>query len=861
MHNAYASSMINAVTLRQEPRPLVIGERLNVMGSAASKRCMMQDDINGLVAIARQQVEEEGAHCIDICMANTEGIDEMDLVVRLVKRLSLEVPAPLVIDSTEYDVIREAVKRTPGLPIINSISLEEGRFEENIQTMLTYGCPAIAMCAGKKGVVKTAREKVEIAQDIYGRATSQGIKPEQLIFDPSAFTLCTGDPELRHTAVETLEAIRQIKEIFPKSYTSLGLSNVSFGLKPQARRVLNSVFLYHTIQYGLDAAIINMSRITAYADIPQNERVLAERVIYDKDSDAETDFINYFERQDAKGMATVSADGKSSSDIDAMKDMTAAERCTYKIIHRISADLAGDVQDAILQPLPEKQRRLDNEEGTKDRHESALRVLNDALLPAMKTVGDKFGSGELILPYVLKSAECMKSAVQEMEKYLISDEGTSKGTVVLGTVYGDVHDIGKNLVKTIMQNNGYTVHDLGKQVPIQAFADKIKETDADVVGLSALLVSTSKQMQLFAEHARDQNIKIPIMCGGAAINSSYVNRIATATATAAAPATTNDATSTCYEHGMWYCRDMFDGLKVIDGLVTDKQALIEDYAAKIHAWQKNEEKKNAGAQSASVKQEQKQQQKKTTVPLLDSVRYPQFRKLADVRHMRNIPFVERGIWNMIDKKSLFKLSWGVRGRAATKDTTAEFERLFVDWQHKISDSGWFDQAYAAYGFFRCRSSGDTLQVYDENGSAVEFEFPRSGRESNLCLADYFNSDRDDVVALQVVTVGSKVADVIEQYNKSDQYTDAYYLHGMAVEAAEGLAEYCNRQICHDLQLPRALRYSWGYPSCPDTEQHRQVWQLLKPDRHLQLTSAGQITPEFSTAAIVVQHPEAKYFVP
>lgn len=833
----YASSMLDVVNLRQDPRPLVIGERLNVMGSAATKKCMLEDDIDGLVAIARQQVEEEGAHCIDVCMANTEGVDEKDLVLRLVKRLGLEVPAPLVIDSTEHEVIAAAVRQTAGLPIINSISLEDGRFDENAQTMRTYGCPAIAMCAGPGGVVKTAREKVEIAQEIYTRATGEyGIKPGQLIFDPSAFTLCTGDPELRRTAVETLDAIGRIKSLFPDSYTSLGLSNISFGLKPAARRVLNSVFLHHAIRRGLDAAIINMSRITAYADIPQEERTLAERVIYDRDENAESDFINHFERS---GMDSDGAGRKDGLDI--MDGMTASERCTYKIIHRISDGLAADVREAILSGRPA---------GKRDRHESALGVLNGALLPAMRTVGDRFGSGELILPYVLQSAECMKQAVSEMEKHLMSDEGTSKGVIVLGTVYGDVHDIGKNLVKTIMQNNGYTVHDLGKQVPVSAFASKIKETGADAVGLSALLVSTSKQMQLFAEYARDNRLDIPILCGGAAINSSYVNRIAmTATEAAGSP----------YGQGMFYCRDMFDGLRVMDGLVDDKPALLKEYASKMQIWVKREEKRKSLSPAGRVREKSK----RSVEPLLDGVRRPRDRNLGAVRHMRSISFKKHGIWDMIDKKSLFKLSWGVRGRSATADTEAEFERLFIDWKRKIGDSGWFDQAYAAYGFFKCRSSADdTLKVYDGSGNAVEFGFPRSSHKSNLCIADYFNSDMDDVVAIQVVTVGPRVADIIERYNESDKYTDAYFLHGMAVEATEGLAEYCNRQVCRDLGLPKALRYSWGYPSCPDIEQHRQVWQLLKPDgRLLHLTSAGQIVPEFSTAAIVVQHPDAKYFVP
>lgn len=815
----FVSSALNMISLRQDPPPLVIGERLNVMGSAASKKHMLEHDIDGLLAIAWRQVKEEGAHCLDICMANTEGRDEKRLVLELVKRVGAEVPAPLVIDSTEHDVIAAAVRHAPGTPIINSISLEDGRFEENVETMRKYGCPAIAMCAGPAGVVKTAREKVEIAREIYGRATgTYGIKPDQLIFDPSAFTLCTGDPELRHTAVETLEAVRQIKRLFPDSYTSLGLSNISFGLKPHARRVLNSVFLYHAVRYGLDAAIINMSRITAYADISQAERVLAERVIFDKDDGAESDFINHFERSDGSDMSG----GVGGSE---WEGMAVADRCTYKIIHRITDGLQADVQDAISESTS-----TNTKEG---RHEGALRVLNDSLLPAMKTVGDKFGAGELILPYVLRSAECMKVAVREIEKHLITADGVSKGTIVLGTVYGDVHDIGKNLVKTIFQNNGYTVHDLGKQVPVNAFIDKIRETGADAVGLSALLVSTSKQMQVFAEYAIQSGLEIPILCGGAAINSSYINRIAT--------------TAGPYKQGMFYCRDMFDGLHVMDRLIADKPGLLGEYVGRLSEWQKRESAKAKTPSGTRVRV------KKVRPPA--HIHTPHNMGLGEVRRIRNVSFSENDIWGMMDKKSLFKLSWGVRGRAATTSTVAEFERLFVNLQDTITTQGWFEP-YVAYGFFRCRSSGNTLYVYGDD--VVGFDFPRSG--GGLCIADYFNSDRDDVVALQVVTVGSKVADVIERYNQADRYTDAYHLHGMAVEAAEGLAEYCNRLICLEWGLPKALRYSWGYPSCPDIMQHRLVWQLLRPADTLRLTDAGQITPEFSTAALVTYHPDAKYFV-
>ena len=464
-------------------------------------------------------------------------------------------------------------------------------------------------------------------------------------------------------------------------------------------------------------------------------------------------------------------------------------------------------------------------------HDGAIRTLNEDLLPAMKEVGDKFGAGELILPFVLKSAECMKAAVGELEKYLVKKEGSSKGKLVLGTVYGDVHDIGKNLVKTIFQNNGYSVYDLGKQVPLQKFLEKIDEVNPDAVGLSALLVSTSKQMKFFVEHARKNKMNIPILCGGAAINSNYINRIA--------------KEDGIYEPGVFYCNTMFEGLKTMDVLISDeKPKLLSEWKQNLENWK---DKSTAPVDPTTLP---KSEIKPVDPPTPKIIGIPIRLKLDQINMDE--------VWTMIDKRSLFKLSWGLRGKAGSESET-DHEQLLTEWKIRIIREKLFEPEIV-YGYFRCHNKDGKLLVENPSGENAEFDFPRSTKPEHLCLTDYFGED--DVVAFQSVTVGNKAAEIIEQWNNEDRYTDAYYLHGLAVEVAEALAEWVNQKIKSELNLEKGgLRYSWGFPSCPDVSQHHLVWKLLEPEKSgMTLTESGQIIPEQSTAAIVVHHPNAQYFV-
>ncbi|MGY5140712.1 MAG: dihydropteroate synthase [Candidatus Nitrosopumilus sp. Bin_571-38] len=825
------SSALKAVDLKQVPAPLIIGERINTQGSRKAKKMVLEDDYDGLVALGRIQVED-GAHCLDVCVATTERADELEFMLNLVKRLSLEIDAPLVIDSTDPEIIEAAVTQIPGRPIINSINLEGdgSRFEKLAPIMAKYGLPSIALCIGPEGMAKTPQQKVDTAELLYETGKKYGLKIEQFIFDVLTFTLATGEDEFLDAGKNTLEGIRLVKEKFPDCYTTLGLSNISFGLAPYARKILNSIFLYHAVKTGLDTAIVNAKEIVPYGEIDEKEKKLAEDLIFNTHPNALSDLITYFENVGTKS-------GTASKKVDVDPSWPAGKRAHFRIVNRLKDGIQNDVVSAIAEKLEQNDVVKDTDGilsidlAKEVTHDSAIRTLNEDLLPAMKEVGDKFGSGELILPFVLKSAECMKASVGELEKYLVKEDGTSKGVLVLGTVYGDVHDIGKNLVKTIFQNNGYTVHDLGKQVPLQKFLEKIDETKPDAIGLSALLVSTSKQMKFFVEHVRKNNMNIPILCGGAAINTNYINRIA--------------KEGGIYEPGVFYCNTMFEGLKTMDVLVSnEKPKLLADWKEKLENWK---EKSTVTMDPDTLpKSEIKPVQSPTPKIIGEPIRL----KLDQINMSE--------VWSMIDKKSLFKLSWGLRGKAGS-ESEEEHEQLLTEWKIRIIRDKLIEPE-VVYGYFKCHNKDRKLLVENPAGDDVELEFPRSTKPDHLCLTDYFGED--DIVAFQSVTVGNKVADIIEQWNKEDKYTDAYYLHGLAVEIAEALAQWVNQRIKSELNLEKGgLRYSWGFPSCPDVAQHHLVWKLLKPEESgMTLTESGQIIPEQSTAAIVIHHPEAKYFV-
>jgi 5-methyltetrahydrofolate--homocysteine methyltransferase len=849
----FISSGIRATALQQVPPPLLVGERVNGQGSRKAKQALLNDDYDTLLTIGREQVEG-GAHVLDVCVALTERTDEAEQMAKTIKKLSMGLEAPLEIDSTESDVIKAALETYPGRAIINSINMETGRERiDNIVPMaVEHGSAVVALTIDEISMGKTTERKVEIAHKIYDICVNEyGLAPNALIFDVLTFPVTTGQEELKTAAIETLEAITRTKAELPGVLTILGVSNVSFGLQQHARAVLNSVFLYHAVKAGLDLAIVNPLHITPYAEIDAEQRQLAEDLIYNR-ADALPRYIAYFEEH-----APQQENGNSK--VDPTEGMNLAERIHWQILHRRKEG----IEPMITEIIAERSQEL----GIK-QSEAAVNVLNTVLLPAMKDVGDRFGAGELILPFVLQSAEVMKRAVAHLESYLEKVEGYTKGKVVLATVFGDVHDIGKNLVNTILSNNGYTVYDLGKQVPLNTILDKAIEVNADAIGLSALLVSTSKQMPLCVKELYKRGLNYPVIVGGAAINRSYGRRILFV------DEQTPDAAPVPYEHGVFYARDAFEGLEIIDSLTSSPEQRasfierIKEEALKERLKKMERTTRATGETTSQAKEDIPSSSVKQAL----SIPQPPF---WGPRVLDRIGIED--VAPCMDLNTLFRLHWGGKTHGADFTRLVEMEfrprlkRMLLEARQKR-----YLQPKAIYGYFPCQSSGNELIVYDpakmqeqQRGSMREvarFHFPRQQERERLCLADYFapvNSGKIDVVVLQVVTMGQTASEAVQQLQEAGDYAETYFVHGLAVEMAEGLAEYTNRLIRQELGLDeqRGRRYSWGYPAIPDLEEHVKVFQLLPARETIEvdLTEAFQMVPEQSTAAIVVHHQQAMYF--
>lgn len=827
-----ASSM-QAQPMLQEPRPFLIGERLNTQGSRKFKTLILEGRYEDILEIAREQVDS-GAHGLDVCVALTERADEAETMRKVVKKLASAVPVPLVIDTTEVDVLEAALQTAPGRCLINSTHLEGGLTKANqiFKLARQYNAAVIALTIDEQGMAKTAQRKLEIARRIHDLAVNQhGLRPCDLVFDALTFTLATGDTEFAHSAIETIEGIRQIKAALPGVLTSLGVSNVSFGLAPRARAVLNSVMLYHCVQAGLDMAIVNPSHITPYAEISPEERVLAEDLILNRRTDALQRFIACLDRLEP----TTQQRGNSPQVV--LQSLAAEERLHWRILHRLKDGVEADIDEILARDI------------YPSRHDCAVHILNSVLLPAMKEVGDKFGSGELILPFVLQSAEVMKKSVAYLEKFLEKKEGVSKGLMVLATVYGDVHDIGKNLVKTILSNNGYDVIDLGKQVPAETIIAKAVEVNATAIGLSALLVSTSKQMPLIVNELQRRNLNFPVLIGGAAINRRFGRRILLT------------ESGEIYAPGVFYCKDAFEGLATMDVLVNppEREKLLE--AIRRESEQELGRATRSQARPESIRRSAVQ-------PAGDIPRPPSW----GARVVHQMPL--EAVFECLFKNELFRLSWGAKNThgEAWEALEIEYEQRLQRMKREAIRDGWLVPK-GVYGYFPVQSDGNDLILYEpgsvQAGSPAEltrFTFPRQMEGEHLCLADYFaslDSGQLDVVAFQVVTVGQRASERFDLLQLEGNYSEAYFTHGLAVQTAEAAAEYLHRHIRRELGIPagRGKRYSWGYPAIPELADHEKVFQLLPVETELgmTLTEAYQLVPEQSTAAIIIHHPDARYF--
>ncbi len=822
----FVSSMMTATGLVQEPRPTLVGERVNSQGSRKAKEMLLADDYDGLVTVAEDQVTG-GAHVLDVCVALTERQDEDEQMREVVKRISLSQPAPIQVDSTEPEVIKAALEQIPGRAIVNSINLEAGRDKADtvIPLAVAHGAALIALTIDEVGMAKTAERKLEVAKRIKEIACDEhGLDPRLLVFDALTFTLTTGDDEWKPSAVATIEGIRQIKAELPGVKTSLGVSNVSFGVGQPARAVLNSVFLHHCVEAGLDLAMVNPNHIKPYGEIAEEERELADDLVFNRREDALERFIGHFE---SKGEV------EEEEAADPTAEMEPEEALHWHILRR-KKDGVEDWIDRSVEKI------------------GAVPTLNQVLLPAMKEVGDKFGAGELILPFVLQSAEVMKRAVAQLENYLERMEGHTKGKVVIATVFGDVHDIGKSLVNTILTNNGYTVIDLGKQVPVDTIINAAIEHEADAIGLSALLVSTSKQMPICVQELHQRGHEFPVLIGGAAINRDFGRRILYPH---------GKESDDVYEPGVFYCKDAFAGLATVDQLIDEDArgalvARMRDEARELR------EKPVVVDDSPPVTDDSVRSQVSTETP----IPAPPFWGVREV----NVDLAD--VYPYLDRHVLFKLHWGGRGKKGEQWRQIveghDGEEGFAPKLERM----WAEQDYlrprAKVGYFPCASDGNELVIFDPEDHEREVErlsFPRQPKHDRICLADFFrplDSGERDVVALQGVTVGPEVTELIEQLERDGEFAEQLFVHGLGVQAAEGSAEWMHAEVRRGLgiDLDQGRRYSWGYPACPDQSEHEKVWRLLGlEDIGMTLSDGYAVMPEQSTVAIVTHHPQAVYF--
>ncbi len=821
--NVYVSSSMKSVCLKQEPRPLIVGERINAQGSRKVKRLLLEEDYQSIIKIAREQLNY-GAHILDVCVAITERDDEPETMQKLLKLLSMSIETPVMVDSTDYNVVEIALKNYAGTIIVNSINLENGREKaDKILSLINdYGGAVVALTIDEKGMAKTLDRKIEISQKLYDIYVNEyNFKPGSLIIDLLTFTLATGEDEWKNSAIETINAIKEIKSRFPKVLTSLGVSNCSFGLNPYARKILNSIYLYHSVQAGLDIAMVNPKDIIPYPSIPNKERVLVENLIFNRSDNALSDLIAHFEKNDKP-----KNNKKTSSNL-----LSVEETIHNKVLHRDS--------DQIEELLDEAMEKY-----------SPVEVLNNILLNAMKDVGDKFGTGELILPFVLQSAEVMKKAVNYLEGFLEDKAISTKAAVLLATVYGDVHDIGKNLFKTILTNNGYVVHDIGKQVPVQTIIEKAVKLKVDAIGLSALLVSTSKQMAICIEELYKNGYNYPVLIGGAAINQDYGYRIAFV----------DD--KTIYSGGVFYGKDVFQGLEIMDSLSDkDKKHLIikenKDKAIKYIGKKKN---KSKVPEEKTIK--------KSNINRVNDIPNPPFWGTKVILE-KDINMNE--LFDNLNLTELFRLSWGGRGKKLSEYKLLvenEFKPLLNNLKQYIKENSIFSPKIV-YGYFPCLSHEDRLIIFDPVNQSKELthiDFPRQNKEPYLCLSDYFfpiSSNKMDLIAIQVVTVGDKVSKLCHELNEKNSYTKSYYIHGLAVQTAEAMAQYNHNKIRAELNLAnnRGNRYSFGYSSCPNLEESGKIMSIMQVEKSIgvSLTDGFQLVPEQSTSALIIHHPDAVYY--
>jgi len=809
------ASLYQAVELQQEIPPLLIGERANSNGSKKFRELLLADDYQACLKIAVEQ-ENKGAHVIDLCTAYA-GRDELKDLTTLVSLCAASLKAPLMIDSTTPECIEACLRIYPGRAIVNSVNLEDGgvNIRRVCKAAKKYGAAVVALTIDEKGMAMTSRDKIRIAKAIHAIAVDEcGLRSQDLLFDCLTFTVGSGDDSLRDAAIQTLEGIRLIKSELPGCLTVLGLSNISFGLAPQARRILNSVFLHEAVAAGLDAAIVDAAKIIPLARIPEEDRVVCLDLLYNRQAAGEKDplmrFIDYFSDKTA-----------TTGQEEQGPERTIEEQLFAKVM-----DGDKDGIEDLLAILRQRFKPID--------------IINQILVPAMRHVGELFGKGEILLPFVLQSAEVMKVSVSLLEPFMEKTDGDSTTKILLATVQGDVHDIGKNLVDIILSNNGYKVYNIGIKMPVETIIEKAKEYKVDMIGLSGLLVKSALVMQDSMPQYREAGLQVPILLGGAALTPKFV-------AESCVPA---------YPAPVVYCSDAFAGLKAVQQFEAGTLTATE-------------------FDSATAIKPMKPGVKVLEIDRTNPVPEPPF---WGQRYVEQLDPAE--LFPLINEQALFRGRWGYRrGKMGAEEYQDLIEGtvrpLYQNLKERSLAEGWL-QPKVSYGYFRAHAKENRLLVEAENQEHC-FNFPRQAEAPFLCIADYFKSAAEggDVAGFFVVTIGSRIGEEIAKLYEANAYHDYLMLHGFSVEVTDALAEYWHRMMRRELSIAlegqedaygavtqdyQGSRYGFGYPACPDLEAHKPLFAFLKPEGiGISLTENMQMVPEQTTSAIVAHHPQAKYF--
>ncbi|MCG5214936.1 methionine synthase [Streptosporangium sp. KLBMP 9127] len=833
---AGAASLYQHVPFRQDTSYLAIGERTNANGSKAFREAMLAEDWEECVDIARNQARD-GAHMLDLCIdyVGRDGVADMK---QLAFRFATASTLPVMLDSTEPAVLEAGLEMLGGRAMINSVNYEDGdgpdsRFQKTMRLVREHGAAVVALTIDEEGQARTADWKVRVATRLIEDLTANwGMQVSDIIIDCLTFPIATGQEETRKDGLATIEAIKELKRRYPDVQTTLGLSNISFGLNPAGRMVLNSVFLNECVNAGLDSAIVHASKILPMARIPDEQRQVALDMVYDRRREGYDPLQRYLDL-----FAGVDAAAMRESKAAELAGLPLWERLKRRIVDGERKGLEVDLDEALAQ-------------------RPALEIVNDVLLDGMKTVGELFGSGQMQLPFVLQSAEVMKTSVAYLEPHMDRVEGETKGRIVLATVKGDVHDIGKNLVDIILSNNGYEVVNLGIKQPVSAILETAEDKAADVIGMSGLLVKSTVIMKENLEEMNSRGIskKYPVLLGGAALTRAYVEQ----------------DLAELFQGDVRYARDAFEGLRLMDAYMAVKRGV-------------------AGAQLPPLRA-----RRVKSGAVLDRTPVAELPARSDVaadnpvpvapftgdRVVKGIPLADYAAF--LDERATFMGQWGLKGTRGgggpSYEELVETEgrpRLRM-WLERMQTEGLLEAA-VAYGYFPCVSSGDDLIILDDAGNErTRFTFPRQRRDRHLCLSDFFRS-RDsgevDVVSFQVATMGNKISEATAELFAKDAYRDYLELHGLSVQLTEALAEYWHARTRAELGIGgdealedmlkvniRGCRYSFGYPACPNLEDQVQVMELLDPSRiGVTLSEEFQLHPEQATSALVVHHPEAKYF--